>query len=37
MRLDGRQRIRHLLTVRAGKVVWDLEGLAASEWTSEIK
>jgi dihydroorotase len=37
MRMDGKQRIRHLLTVRAGKVVWDLEGLAASDWNSEIK
>jgi dihydroorotase len=37
MRMDGKQRIRHLLTVRAGKVVWDLEGLAAADWNSEIK
>ena len=37
MRMDGKQRIHHLLTVRAGKVVWDLEGLAAADWNSEIK
>lgn len=37
MRMDGKQRIHHLLTIRAGKVVWDLEGLAAADWNSEIK
>ena len=37
MRMDGKQRIHHLLTIRAGKVVWDLEGLAAADWNSEVK
>jgi len=31
-RLHGSQRLRCLLTVRAGKIVWDAEGLSWPDW-----
>jgi len=31
-RLKGTQRLRCLLTVRAGKIVWDAEGLSWPDW-----
>lgn len=31
-RLHGSQKLRCLLTVRAGKIVWDAEGLSWSDW-----
>ena len=36
-KLDGTLRIQNLMTLRAGKVVWDLYGMAAADWKSEIK
>jgi dihydroorotase len=35
--MDGDRRIQNLLTVRAGRVVWDLYGMAAADWRSELK
>jgi predicted amidohydrolase len=32
-RLDGDRRLRCVLTVRAGRVVWDADGLSLTEWT----
>jgi dihydroorotase len=32
-RLDGRQRLTAELTIHAGEVMWDLNGLAATTWT----
>jgi dihydroorotase len=32
-RLTGDRRLRCVLTVRAGRVVWDSEGLSMTEWT----
>jgi predicted amidohydrolase len=32
-RLAGDRRLRCVLTVRAGRVVWDSEGLSLTEWT----
>ncbi|GAA3283985.1 amidohydrolase/deacetylase family metallohydrolase [Streptomyces lavendulae] len=32
-RLDGSKRLAPRLTIRAGKVVWDLAGKAAQQWT----
>ena len=37
MRLPGKQRIQNLMTLRAGRVVWDLNGMASPEWMSEIQ
>ena len=31
-KLTGTQRLRCALTIRAGKVVWDADGLAAGDW-----
>jgi dihydroorotase len=31
-KLTGTQRLRCALTVRAGKIVWDADGLAAGDW-----
>ena len=31
-RLDGKHKLEAELTIRAGKIVWDLNGLAAKEW-----
>ncbi|QHT71919.1 amidohydrolase/deacetylase family metallohydrolase [Rhodocytophaga rosea] len=32
-RLDGNRKLEAELTIRAGKVVWDLNGIAAQKWT----
>ncbi len=32
-RLDGSRKLEAELTIRAGKVVWDLNGIAAQKWT----
>jgi dihydroorotase len=37
MRLPGKQKIQNLMTVRAGRIVWDLNGMASPEWMSEIR
>lgn len=37
MRLPGKQRIQNLMTLRAGRIVWDLNGMASPEWMSEIQ
>ncbi|MFJ5900936.1 amidohydrolase/deacetylase family metallohydrolase [Streptomyces sp. NPDC093064] len=34
-RLDGNRKLSTELTVRAGKVVWDLNGKAAQKWTPD--
>ena len=31
-RLEGNQKLEAELTIRAGKIVWDLNGLAAQQW-----
>jgi dihydroorotase len=36
-KMDGSKRIQNLMTIRAGKVVWDLNGLSAADWESEIR
>jgi dihydroorotase len=33
-RLNGSQKLVAELTIRAGRVVWDLNGLAADNWQS---
>jgi len=33
-RLDGTQRLRAEMTIRAGRVVWDLNGRASQDWRS---
>jgi dihydroorotase len=37
LKMEGSKRIQNLMTIRAGKVVWDLNGLAVSDWRSEIR
>jgi dihydroorotase len=32
-RLAGDRKLRCVLTLRAGRVVWDAEGLSMTEWT----
>ena len=32
-RMDGKQRLRVELTIQGGQVVWDLDGIAADDWT----
>jgi dihydroorotase len=34
-RLDGDRRLEAELTIRAGKVVWDLNGMAAQKWSEK--
>ncbi|NGN68656.1 amidohydrolase/deacetylase family metallohydrolase [Streptomyces sp. A7024] len=34
-RIDGKRRLTAQVTVRAGKVVWDLNGVAAKAWSPE--
>ncbi|TDD34153.1 amidohydrolase/deacetylase family metallohydrolase [Actinomadura sp. KC06] len=34
-RIDGKRKLSTELTVRAGKVVWDLNGKAAQKWTPD--
>jgi len=36
-KLEGSKRIQNLMTIRAGKVVWDLNGLSAPDWKTEIR
>lgn len=36
-RMDGDSRIQNLLTVRAGRIVWDLNGMAAADWKTETR
>jgi dihydroorotase len=36
-KLEGTKRIQNLMTLRAGKVVWDLNGMSAADWKSELK
>jgi dihydroorotase len=31
-RLEGKQKLEAELTIRAGKIVWDLNGISASKW-----
>ena len=33
--MDGNLKLEAELTLREGKVVWDLNGLAAKEWTKK--
>ena len=35
--LKGTQKLETALTVRAGKIVWDLNGIAAQPWQNEMK
>lgn len=35
--LKGTQKLETELTVRAGKIVWDLNGIAAQPWQNELK
>ena len=32
IRLEGNRKLEAELTIRAGKIVWDLNGLAAQKW-----
>ncbi|WP_419992911.1 amidohydrolase/deacetylase family metallohydrolase [Streptomyces boninensis] len=34
-RIDGKRKLTAQVTVRAGKVVWDLNGMAAKAWTPD--
>lgn len=34
-RIDGDEKLTAQLTIRAGEVAWDLNGLAAEEWTAD--
>jgi dihydroorotase len=36
-RLNGNKKLEAELTIRAGKIVWDLNGIAAKEWKREAK
>ena len=36
-RLDGDQKLEAELTIRAGKIVWDLNGIAAPAWDEALK
>jgi len=35
--LKGNQKLEAELTIRAGKIVWDLNGLSAPSWEDELK
>lgn len=37
MKMKGNKKLEAELTLRAGKVVWDLNGIAAASWESEIQ
>lgn len=37
MKLKGTQKLEAELTVRAGRIVWDLNGISAPAWESEIQ
>ena len=32
IKLEGKQKLEAELTIRAGKIVWDLNGLSAQKW-----
>jgi dihydroorotase len=34
-KMSGNQKIEAELTLRAGKVMWDLNGISAPEWKSQ--
>lgn len=36
-KLSGKQKLEAELTIRAGRIVWDLNGTAATEWDAESK
>ena len=36
-KLSGKQKLEAQLTIRAGRIVWDLNGTAATEWDAESK
>ena len=36
-KLSGKQKLETELTIRAGRIVWDLNGTAATEWDAESK
>jgi len=36
-KLKGTQKLEAELTIRAGKIVWDLNGISAPVWTEELK
>jgi len=36
-KLQGTQKLEAELTIRAGKIVWDLNGISASSWEEELK
>jgi dihydroorotase len=36
-RLNGTQKLEAELTIRAGKIVWDLNGISAPGWEEELK
>lgn len=36
-KLKGTQKLQAELTIRAGKIVWDLNGISASSWEDELK
>jgi dihydroorotase len=37
LKMKGNKKLEAELTLRAGKVVWDLNGIAAASWESEIQ
>ena len=36
-KLKGTQKLEAELTVRAGKIVWDLNGISAPAWETELQ
>ncbi|HRI21809.1 MAG TPA: hypothetical protein PLA68_12690, partial [Panacibacter sp.] len=36
-KLKGTQKLQAELTIRAGKIVWDLNGISAPTWEEEMK
>jgi dihydroorotase len=36
-KLKGNQKLEAELTIRAGKIVWDLNGISAPAWEEELK
>jgi dihydroorotase len=37
LKMNGDKKLEAELTLRAGKVVWDLNGISAAPWESEIQ
>jgi dihydroorotase len=37
MKLAGKEKLEAELTIRAGKIVWDLNGISAQPWEEELK